>query len=401
MSSNRSQRLIGLLGLGLILVAMWSYAIARATTPDSSGQSLVEALSEVPRLTAGSPDTALYYHIIRRVHSGEGYYQASAGVLALNNAVDPAGVNLGSPLSHRPPAMYWLLSLLPPTGIAYICVTLAVGSMGSVAAFLLARRYAVLPLALASAALVALYYAGMANSVAQLGTEVWAGAFGLLSVALLVRTAHTPGSRRIPGSMWGAAFAAFAASLVRELGVAFVIVGLAATLGTPAMRRSGGWLPWMAALFASAVAFAVHLAMALSWLGAPSTGMPAFPWLAADGSGLLAGAVRAAGLLRLPMPIAWALIGLGLLGAVLAPRTRSERIALLTTVVGGAIVLALFHPPGTGVGGLPPGYWADLVLPSILACVPLALLVVPSTRSTRTNTSGTQASATGVSIPPQ
>jgi len=45
---------------------------------------------------------------------------------------------------------------------------------------------------------------------------------------------------------------------------------------------------------------------------------------------------------------------------------------LAGVAVGGLTVLFFVHPPGWSGAGAVPGYWGDIVMPTVLASVPLA-----------------------------
>jgi hypothetical protein len=242
------------------------------------------------------------------------------------------------------------------------------------------------PAAVASCALVAALYSGLSSSIIMFGSEVWAGALGLLALALLVSVRGSAG--RIPALMWVSAAAALAAASVREIAVAFVLVGLAATLADRRARSARLWLPWTVALGGFAVVYAAHSVAVQPYL-VPSPVLTGFHWLAADGRGLVAGVARASALTLIPSAILWLLVASAMAGSLVASRTVMYRIALGMTTIGGSVMLVLFRPPGSGIYGGVPSYWADLVMPSILACAPLVMALLPQMRSGRpTRTAG-------------
>ena len=61
---------------------------------------------------------------------------------------------------------------------------------------------------------------------------------------------------------------------------------------------------------------------------------------------------------------------LGMYGGAIA-RDWPTRAMLAGVAVGGVVALFLVHPPGWS-GSSAPGYWGDIVMPTVLACVPLA-----------------------------
>ena len=366
--------IVGLFGLAVVLVLMWLAGIANATEVADGRASTAQMLSVAPSINAQSPDAALYITIIRRVHDGDDYYTASAAVLKARNDWSPNDVDTSHPLSHRLPTMYVLLSALPATGLSYIIATLILGTAAVIGSFLLTSRLVVTPVALSSSALCAVYYANMANSVSQLGTEVWAGALGLLAAGLLIRAVASEDHAR--HAMGYAAAAALAATMVRELAIAFVIVGLLVTLADPTMRRERAWTAWLIALALSLAAFASHaFAVAALPATASSATTVATQWFDPTGAGLQAVVARASWYFALPETWVWAILLASVVGGIVATRGLPARVRTLLVVltVGGITALALLHPPGRGFEGNVPGYWGDLLIPLFATCAPLTL----------------------------
>jgi hypothetical protein len=180
--------------------------------------------------------------------------------------------------------------------------------------------------------------------------------------------------------MSAAAGVAVAAFAVRELSVAFIAVGLIATIADRESRRSMFWIPWVIAAAVAALIYVGHTIAVQPWLIASQQPANPMPWFDPDSSGLIAGVARTAANLHVQNWVGWVLLGMAMIGSVLAPRRIMTRVALGLVVIGGAIVLALFHPSGTGYGGYVPAYWADMVMPTALACAPLVLALAPRLR---------------------
>jgi hypothetical protein len=182
--------------------------------------------------------------------------------------------------------------------------------------------------------------------------------------------------------MWGAAAAALAAMLVREIAVSFALVGLAATLSDSRARAARLWQPWLVALAVGGLAYVAHVVAVMPWL-VQMPGAALFSWFYPDGSGAIGGVMRTASFLSAPGVIAAVLVILGIIGSLVAPSSRPQRVLLATTTIGAVVITALAHPPGIGLNGQPPAYWYDLAAPATLACAPLALTLLARMRSDR------------------
>ncbi len=336
-------------------------------------ENLVTALKGRPPLVVESPDLFLYQHIVHRMRDGEGYYEASRNVLRIRNRLSPAKIDLASPLSHRPPTLYALLALLP-AGLPAILLSLAMGAAASVAAYPMVRVYAPSAVALAASLVVAVMTSSMTSGIVFFGTEYWAGLLGLCSLAAFCVASSrwgTPPARRF---LLLSAGLALVATLFRELGVAYLIVGLVASVADSRMRRDGAWQPWVMSLALVTLALTAHVVAAGPWLeptpGGARTSLAS--WLHFDALGLPAAMVLGAlALGNLPVPAAWLTGALGVLGAAAVPHRTAERVAIGMYAIGGTIALTFLYPSGVSSDGLPPGTWSPLVLPSLMACAPL------------------------------
>jgi hypothetical protein len=379
--SPRLSRVLSLAAVLLVIAAGWYGATTQATTPAADGSTFVGMMSETPKLAPHSPDTALYLGYVQGLRAGQDYYHAAAAVLTESNRVRVGTIDLRTPLSFRLPTYYVALSWLPPEGIWLVLQALACMSLASAAAFVLARRFVTVPVALAGAAAVAAYYSSLAINDNLLNTELWAGALALLAAAFFASSHGEDGKR--PAYVWAAAAAALAAALVRELAVAFVILGIAATLIDAEDRRRHLWVPWVGALGVTIAAYAAHISAAravIRTLGSLPT-MQAVPWLNPDGRGLLAAVDRIARLMGTQLPVAWILLAAAAIAALVVVRHRDVQVMLAGAVLGGSLVLLVFYPPGeSSVTGLPPGYWGDIIGPTVLAAMPLLFALLPAAR---------------------
>jgi hypothetical protein len=60
---------------------------------------------------------------------------------------------------------------------------------------------------------------------------------------------------------------------------------------------------------------------------------------------------------------------------VLAPKDLPSRLMIGGVALCGPLVLLVLRPTGWATYGVP-GYWGDLVIPTTLACAPLALVAL-------------------------
>jgi len=68
--------------------------------------------------------------------------------------------------------------------------------------------------------------------------------------------------------------------------------------------------------------------------------------------------------------IGWVVWSLGIVGGLLAPRDVPRRLLLGGITAGGSAALFFLHAPA--VLGQVPGSWGFVVLPTVVACTPLA-----------------------------
>lgn len=373
--SAGNRRSLAGLAVVLLIGCAWYSGITAANLPNERGISFADNLAHTPKVYEGTSDAVFYYLYTVELANGQNYYRSAVALLQMANATRSGQLNAASPLSYREPTMYWILSRLPRTGMSYVLATLVVGAIAAFSAYVLARQFAREPAALVSTALVAGYYAGHSYQSQLFNTELWAGALALLSMTLLVKAL----SREVVSwkLMAGAAAAACAATLVRELAAAFIVVGVASVLADPRLRRPRYVLPWAVSFIVAALGFTAHIVAVRSALAGVVFSDGAYGslvWFHPDGLGLLA-AIDRLGIFGGMLAVGgWVLLGLAAAGSLGAPDRTSQRVALGTVVLGGIAVLLVLYPPGVTPSGLPPSYWADLVLPTMLACAPLGVV---------------------------
>ena len=362
----------------MVLLAGWSYTVGTVSTPAEDGTTVSLLFTSPPRVEKTSVDVIVYLHYVKRVREGQGYYRAVAETLQEANTTG-LRFDAASPLSYRMPRSTRCSRRLPGPLAPFVAM-MACGTLAALAAFALARRYGSPALALASAALVTAYFGGIAVSLNLLMPEPWAGGFGLVAVALLLETQTSERGGRL---LVAAIAAAVVSALFRELGVAFLLLGLVATAaGRRDLRR--GWIAWAAALLLVAGVYAVHWSAAASIvreLGIPALVYLRSPWLHADGRGLAGSLLLMTYSLTAREAAGWVLAAASWLGCLAAPRRLVERAILALSVLGGSALVAFLYPTGSSADGrLAPGYWGGLLVPLLLACAPLALTILPGGR---------------------
>jgi hypothetical protein len=303
-------------------------------------------------------DEGLFLYTVQQLRTGHDYYATMRGQLASE---------LGkSALGYREPTLYWLLARLAGNGTGMIVLALLMTTVAVVSAFVLAGQLARWPLALVSAAAVAVYYEAVVVGPSLLDTEPWAAAFGLLAVALFA-VAIRREDRARPYA-WGAAAAAVVAVLFRELLLYVPLCGLLTTLVVRELRARRLWLPWASGLGLSAVVLALHWRatggslvnrLGGQWGWFSNAGWGKF-WDALTWDQFMVGGY------------AWIIVVTLLLGWLAAVRARPTalRVFLPTVTIPWALGLALAGPALVGSMQFTTiGYWGAAVIPlSIALC---------------------------------
>ena len=382
-TGGRTPHLIAFLAVALMIGSAWYVSLAAAGAQDASGLSIARRLAVAVPIESGTPDEDLYQDVVLDMRAGRGYYEAMGSVLSQANGARPGtdhDVDLAFAPAFRLPTAFVVMAALPAGGVWLVALTLLIGTVGSVAAYRLARAYVPAALALAGTALVATMGSGLSEGGQLFQVEVWAGAFTLLSVALFVWAQRRSAA---PWLMWAAAAAATLAAVTRELAVAYLMLGLIATLATKAGRRPSRWGAWVAGLVAFAAVYAAHIRAVASVYPALAHGVSTghSVWLDPSALGGLAVVSRVGQALWLGVGAVAVFTAFGILGSIVGPKDLSSRLYLGVTVVGGLIAVTLMHPPGPLMNGLPAGYWGQLVMPTVFAAAPLAAVLLPGVRS--------------------
>lgn len=395
-NSARLERILLALGVTIVILAGWSTALAGASQPKPSADVLGRPtpavtfsalLTMTPDLTTETGDQSTYMVMLSRMREGEGYYRALVTALDLNNKAHPTSqVWLDAPLTYRPPTIFWLMSRLPNNGISIILMALLFQAAGVTAAYLLARRFVSAAVALVGCAAVATYGAALTPTLSILVTEYWAGLLGLVSLAILVQAQpQEPRKRMLLNA--AAVAAAIGAALIGELSAPFLVVGLVTVLADADDRRERLWIWWLAAIVGIVAFYFLHWNAAIgTWreLGfsdGHAAGSKPFPYWSPDGLGVLASVGLLSLRLRLTMAVSAVLYSAGLIGALMVP-SRRERVALAVATLGGtAILMLVTAPEATAPGKLPTGYWGMIILPAVLACVPLVVSRIRAVRA--------------------
>ena len=375
--SPRLKPLINAVAVLAVIATMAYSGLALASVQSAQGFKPIERLGTMPRLSTQTSDEDMYLNYLGRLRAGEPYYKAVVSVLEeANKARVTAPVTIASPLSYRLPTLYLLLAQMPSPGSLIDLVLLAC-SFGVVAAYVLARQFVTPVPALMGASLVASMFAGYTGMM-LLDTETWAGILGLCAVTFVVLARRY--ERRALLMHAAAAGCALLAALIRELSVAFLLIGLAAALVDRSGTRRRSWLPWAVASLTTGVVYVAHWGAARSaFSGHASARTPPFPWFHPDGSGLVSAVHLFANHAWMLPWFGWIFVVLGMAGSVLAPKDLPSRLMLGGVALVGPLALALLHPPGWATYGVP-GYWGDLFIPTTLACVPLAFAALSGVR---------------------
>jgi len=370
--------LIALAGVILLVGGAWLGAVSASSYAPEGKRSLAQMLSEKPEFAPLSVDEGVYLHYVWRLRQGEAYYPAAVRTLEEGNRVRGVTVDLSNPLSYRLPTLYRLLARVP-AGMSMVLLFMLVGSVATVSTYAMARRFLAVAPSFVAAAAVAAQSVGYSGQLRIMGTEVWAGFLGLTAVALFVLAVSGEASGR--SRLFAVALAfALAAALVRELALAFLLLGLAALLAEKELRSWRVWGPWALGIAVALAAYAAHWALASAAIreaGVAASGLQA-SWLRPFGTPLLGGWYLTAGVVGWKMPAMAGLFALGLAGALLLRAPVAGRVMLAGTVAGGCALLLLLGPSGVAdAHGLAPAYWVSLIAPTVAASAVLVMARLP------------------------
>jgi hypothetical protein len=367
-------RLLPWLAVGALIASMFATSITAAYEPQPRiRKSTVELLTGTPPIDAQLTDQAIYLAYVRRVAAGENYYAAAVSTLDhVNRAWPKPRVDISSPLSVRPPLLFIALAQLPTSGVWIVIAELSFGAIAAIAGFMLARRYVLDGIALIAPALICATYGGYSVGLMPMNPEIWAGALALVAMEMLL---HALDHERL-SIPWiaGAAAITTIAACIRELAAAYLLLGLVTTLAKRQSKRVVTALPWLGGFAILYTGFEMH-ARAAKEAAKDYTAYhfaSRFPWWYPDGLGLVATSVAFSMTIGWPSWAGWIIVCSAVLGVCLAPRKAYERILLGGTVIGGLTALSVLHPPGQTASGLPLAYWSGVIVPVVMACVPLA-----------------------------
>lgn len=373
----RLARLFSAVCVVLVIAAMSLAVLDHVTRPLSGGSTLLAQLAPANGNVRIGSDETMFALSIRGFREGTPYYVTLRDLLVRRNAELVGSVETHSPMSYRLPSLYWFLAAVGGSGTAIVSAMLLLAAAAVSAAYLLCRRFVAQHFALLGAVATATGLAGYAGGVRLLDAEFWAGMLGVVFLAAFV---WADASRHRRAWLGVSLLAALLAAAVRELGIAFVLVGLAASLapgttGESLPRRAG---PWIAGLAAVIVGYALHWRAVLGVIATlpPVAQAARMSWVRPFGVPLASSVWFSAVFMQLALWVTIALFVLGTLGSLLGPRTARDRIAVGLVVCGGCAVSLFLGAAGdVGVGRLVPPTWQMLVEPSLLACVPLAAAI--------------------------
>lgn len=377
MLNVRLRRWLAWLAVALTIVAAWQCGWFEATMPQRSlgAASSLVFYESTPEVSPSISDDGIFVLTVRRMQAGADYYSAMHRTLVDANAVRPSlSQDLSSPTSYRLPTLYWFLAALPRGIDAWVIAALVLMSAAIVAAWTIASRFTAPHVALVGVVAVAAYlHAFTAMSLAEV--EIWAGPLVLIAVALALQS-FAAGRRALVWAV-AAASAGLLATLVRELAVGVLLLGLASTLAGPGWRARRLWIPWAAAIVVAVVAYGAHMSAVAGLAAGPlqaaaSVGTHFDP----TGRGLAASVTNLATRAWWPTAVGWLLWAFGTVGAVAAGRDWATRVLLGGVALGGAVALFFLHPAGYQ-GAQVPEYWGHIVLPTVVACCVLPLSRVP------------------------
>ena len=334
-------------------------------------------------------DEDLYLTWIARLRAGQAYYPMAVRSFEEVNAAfgSVSLVRIRVPFSYRPPTLYLLLAALPPNGISFVIAVMVVCTIGVAAAYVLARQFVVESVALAAAAFVAALFSACGSSQ-LLDAEMWAGALALAAVAAFVvsRSATAHSARWLPIL---SVTLALAATAFRELAAPLLVLGLIATLVGADSRAKRAWVPWGVGLAIAALGLGAHWFAASQAFASVTSGPSSATWFDPNGAGLVGAMFLASRSLSVVFfPVMALLLLLGMIGGAIAPRDWPSRVMLAGLAVGGPVVLYFAHPPGWSASHAAPGYWGDIVMPTVLACAPLAFVWLSAVRRKRAAVAG-------------
>ncbi len=366
---KRWSRVLVIGALATVLCCMWYVGFANARTNQLF--PFDEAAVKRDMAANGRADHHLYLQTHVLVAQGENHY------LALVKAADmlwpgrPASGHSGA-IGFRQPLLSWLWAVVAPSpGLGLPALLLGFGTVATLSAYRLCSTLLRRAVSLAGASAVAALFAAIPGSPQLLHQEIWAGALALAALGSGVVVLSRP--RDVPGALV-AATAALAAALIREHAVVVIMAGVLAWWWPGPRRRSlTERSVWLLAALSFAGLYAWHLAATGRplWVAGAGAAYAVFtPLLPLNvltwGTTLFAGA-----------PFAWLLVASA---GVVAPLLLKGRERVYAVVAVTVLTLAICSIGPKDITGGALSYWGGLVAPLVLACAPLALLLIPEAK---------------------
>lgn len=362
--------------LALILAAACSLAVQLASIPrstewiglGSAGRlTLFQAFETQPVVAPGLSDDGIFLASVKALSRGEDYYVSSIRVLAGYDTTHSFPLN--SPWSYRLPTLYALLAALPQKGVWFVGVSLALTAVATLAAFALASRLSNTALGVVAATGVATFFAVASAVGLALQSELWAGAAVLVSAACYLNARR--GSRHRARLLLAAAVAATLAALFRELAAPVLLLGLCSTLLEPEARLARYWAPWLIGMLLVLAAYAAHAASLTAAYTQVRSSLPpetsGRTFFHPDGLGVTLAMYEMRRLLAVDWVLPWLVLAASSIGVLLARMRPGERLFVAGVALGGPLVQLVIRTSGMT------GYWADIYIPLLLTCAPLAL----------------------------
>jgi hypothetical protein len=366
-------------GAALVVVALalnlWATVyIVQFISLESRGRvSVVEELTTRPPAGVHGPDSDMYREVAWNIHDGMPFYAAYAKAWG---EVFP-GVQPHSIFDLRQPALFELWGHLPGWPRSALWAFFAFALLAMAAAPLVSRDAAgAVAGTAASAAIGAYLFAFIVARRMLFMFEPWAGS---LVVVCLAAFALARRGKHHRAWLVTAAAVAVAAVAIRELAVFLMVAGIASAFAAPREERRFDIAVWLAALGTSAVLYGLHVSRALALI--PKTPRLGGAWMFNGGFGYLARGILDFTIFLNPHAwVIWLFAALGVAGALAQPDRRFRVFACVAMLLPLAAFLVVGNTAVDVRTGYRMNYWGAIVMPSLLALAPSALLLLPGLR---------------------
>jgi len=357
-------------GLLLLVIAsgFWT-AYSLWTAPQQGGSSAYQSFDFPVVPQTMTSDNEFYLRVQQLMRQGEPYYKAYrkayAEFPAWPQELPP------SVLGYRLPTFYWAWLALPSASWLVWAMAVA-AAIATAAAYALGQYRAGPALALIGAGAVSSLYLWSATTLSLVFVEPWAGLLVLLAVVVHGESSAPDWKRRLAGAV----ALVVVATLIRELAAVALIAGIVYALFGPAEQRAyrlTGWAFGLAAVLAGYLAHVWAIAGAVAPRAASSL-------LQGGWEFFIAGLSEGKYFFGDQAWIQALLVVLGVVGLI-AVKERASKIALAMLTAVPLLSLLVFgnatFVPG---GGGQANYWSTVVLPTALAMLPWAFVLVPPWR---------------------